>query len=317
MRRKDSTRVRPLDKGVCNALFTHHILPTTSDIAAIISQVELNSSNNMSYATPRQRRQTGRTSPLPTTARLPDEDVDEKLTKRRGEEESVWVWTKAWRWFHLYWSIWSVSTGYLSSRTNRYQRELQKREESELYRCWSDHLAGFYRQIPQDRISRPGRVSKASISPPMGLLALIYWDKITHISFDEVHFGSFAGQYIRREYYFDVHPPLAKMLNGLAGYFAGFNGDFNFDAIGDSYTVNNVGLFISIYTGGGIRKLIWSNGWNCRQQVPYIKMRAFCAFMGSITIPVVYAIMRESGYPVLIAAFSASLVLFGESSIKY
>ena len=41
-------------------------------------------------------------------------------------------------------------------------------------------------------------------------------------------------------------------------------------------------------------------------------MRSFCAIMGSVTVPVVYAIMRESGYPVGIAVFSAALVLFGE-----
>lgn len=47
------------------------------------------------------------------------------------------------------------------------------------------------------------------------------------------------------------------------------------------------------------------------RQVPYVPMRAFCALMGAATVPVVYAIMRESGYPILVAAFSASLVLFG------
>lgn len=41
-------------------------------------------------------------------------------------------------------------------------------------------------------------------------------------------------------------------------------------------------------------------------------MRSFCAIMGALTIPVVYATMRESGYPVAIAAFTAALVLFGE-----
>ena len=113
-----------------------------------------------------------------------------------------------------------------------------------------------------------------------------FW-RISHpnqVVFDEVHFGSFAGHYIRREYYFDVHPPLAKMLNALAGWWVGFDGAFGFSNIGDNYVEANV---------------------------PFIGMRSFCAIMGSITVPLVYAIMRESGYPVAIAAFSASLILFG------
>jgi dolichyl-phosphate-mannose-protein mannosyltransferase len=36
--------------------------------------------------------------------------------------------------------------------------------------------------------------------------------------------------------------------------------------------------------------------------------------MGSITVPIVYAIMSESGYPVAIAAFTAGLILFGKST---
>jgi hypothetical protein len=104
------------------------------------------------------------------------------------------------------------------------------------------------------------------------------------ISFDEVHFGKFAGFYIKREYYFDVHPPFAKLLYGLAGWFVGFDGLFQFDNIGDSYTDNHV---------------------------PYVGMRTLSAIFGSLTIPVVYGIMKESGYSTLVAAFSASLVLFG------
>jgi dolichyl-phosphate-mannose-protein mannosyltransferase len=103
--------------------------------------------------------------------------------------------------------------------------------------------------------------------------------------FDEVHFGKFAAQYIKREYYFDVHPPFAKMLFGLAGWFVGFNGEFSFENIGDSYTDHHV---------------------------PYVGMRALPAILGSLTIPLVYAIMKETGYATMVAAFSACLVLFGE-----
>jgi dolichyl-phosphate-mannose-protein mannosyltransferase len=92
------------------------------------------------------------------------------------------------------------------------------------------------------------------------------------------------------------------MMNALAAWVVGFKGDFGFDSIGDSYTDNNV-------SGQ------WGNYVLCTdRQVPYVGMRGFCALMGAITIPVVYATMRESGYPIAIAVFSASLILFGESA---
>ena len=81
-----------------------------------------------------------------------------------------------------------------------------------------------------------------------------------------------------------MHPPFAKLLFGLAGWFVGFDGHFTFDNIGDNYTDNHV---------------------------PYVGMRALPAILGSLTVPVVYGIMKESGYGTIIAAFSASLVLFG------
>lgn len=118
-------------------------------------------------------------------------------------------------------------------------------------------------------------------------LAAIYNHLMAHSgSFDEVHFGKFASHYIKREYYFDVHPPLAKLLYGLAGWFVGFDGEFKFETIGDSYTENHV---------------------------PYVGMRSLPAMLGSMTVPIVYAIMKESGYSTIIAAFSACLILFGAS----
>ncbi|KAJ2550128.1 Dolichyl-phosphate-mannose--protein mannosyltransferase 4 [Coemansia sp. RSA 1933] len=106
------------------------------------------------------------------------------------------------------------------------------------------------------------------------------WDP-SQVVFDEVHFGKFASYYLRREYYFDVHPPLAKMLVALGGWLAGYDGHFLFEKIGMDYT---------------------SNG------VPYIMMRAWVALFGLAIPPLVYMTMAESGYSVAAATLAAVLV---------
>ena len=70
----------------------------------------------------------------------------------------------------------------------------------------------------------------------------------------------------------------------------GFDGEFEFDTIGDSYTTNHV---------------------------PYVGIRALPAILGSLTIPIVYGIMKESGYPTIVAALSAAIVLFGRSTAQF
>ncbi|KAH9940907.1 glycosyltransferase family 39 protein [Epithele typhae] len=108
------------------------------------------------------------------------------------------------------------------------------------------------------------------------------------VVFDEVHFGKFASYYITHSYYFDVHPPFAKLLFGLAGWFVGYDGSFGFENIGDSYT---------------------------EAHVPYVGMRALPAIFGSMTVPIVYSIMKECGYSTIIATFSACIVLFDSAHI--
>lgn len=87
-----------------------------------------------------------------------------------------------------------------------------------------------------------------------------------------------------------MHPPLAKLILAFAGWVMGFDGDFGFDNIGDDYL---------------------------KAGVPYRGMRAFPAVFGSLTVPVIYAIMREIGTPRVFSIFSAALILMGVFDFCY
>ncbi|KAJ2332920.1 Dolichyl-phosphate-mannose--protein mannosyltransferase 4 [Coemansia sp. RSA 2681] len=128
----------------------------------------------------------------------------------------------------------------------------------------------------------------------MAVLALSFitryyriWDP-AQVVFDEVHFGKFASYYLRREYYFDVHPPLAKMLIALGGWLIGYDGHFLFEKIGMDYM---------------------SNG------VPYMMLRGWVALFGLALPPLVYMIMAESGYSVIASLLAALMVTFDNALV--
>eukprot|EP00118_Oscarella_pearsei_P008995 m.49212 g.49212 ORF g.49212 m.49212 type:complete len:704 (+) comp33965_c0_seq3:46-2157(+) len=100
-----------------------------------------------------------------------------------------------------------------------------------------------------------------------------------HVAWDETHFGKHANFYLNRTFFFDVHPPLGKMLLALAGYLTNYNGTFEFDKPGDTYGDHN-------YTG----------------------MRTFCALMGSMVVPSAYWSVYLLSKSVT-AAFVASVVI--------
>ncbi|KAI9813513.1 MAG: hypothetical protein M1832_006311 [Thelocarpon impressellum] len=103
------------------------------------------------------------------------------------------------------------------------------------------------------------------------------------VVFDEVHFGGFASKYIKGRFFMDVHPPLAKLLLTLAGWLAGFDGEFDFKEIGKDYV------------GPG---------------VPYVAMRLLPAVMGVLTVPTIFFTLKAAGCRTTAAALGAGLILF-------
>jgi dolichyl-phosphate-mannose-protein mannosyltransferase len=109
------------------------------------------------------------------------------------------------------------------------------------------------------------------------------------VVFDEVHFGGFASKYIKGKFFMDVHPPLAKLLITLAGWLAGFDGEFDFKDIGKDYL---------------------------EPGVPYVAMRMLPAIMGILTIPAMFLTLKASGCKSTTAAFGAGLLIFGMSALS-
>lgn len=80
-------------------------------------------------------------------------------------------------------------------------------------------------------LSKFERVAAPIVFTALALFTRLYQIGKSHIVvWDEAHFGKFGSHYLKREYYFDVHPPLGKMLVGLSGYIAGYNGSFGFES---------------------------------------------------------------------------------------
>ncbi|CBF76842.1 hypothetical protein AN4761.2 [Aspergillus nidulans FGSC A4] len=105
----------------------------------------------------------------------------------------------------------------------------------------------------------------------------------TSVVFDEVHFGGFATKYIKGRFFMDVHPPLAKLLITLAGWLAGFKGDFDFKEIGKDYL---------------------------EPGVPYVAMRMLPAILGVLTVPIMFLTLKATGCRTNTAVLGAGAILF-------
>lgn len=72
------------------------------------------------------------------------------------------------------------------------------------------------------------------------------------------------------------------------GYIVGYDGEFKFENIGDDYITNHV---------------------------PYVAYRTLGATLGALTVPVLFNILKESGFSVWSCVLGASLVLFDNAHI--
>ena len=81
------------------------------------------------------------------------------------------------------------------------------------------------------------------------------------VVFDEAYFGNFTNSYLRREYFHDIHPPLAKLIMAGVASYAGYKGEYNFNS-------------------------------HDYPSMMYVALRITPAFFGGLCVPLSYLIMR-------------------------
>ena len=87
------------------------------------------------------------------------------------------------------------------------------------------------------------------------------------VVFDEYHFGKFVNGYITGKYFFDIHPPLGKILIAAVGWMGGYDGSQGWEKIGDDIAPS----------------------------VNLLALRGAPALQGSLLVPLMYATARALG----------------------
>ena len=108
-----------------------------------------------------------------------------------------------------------------------------------------------------------------------------FFDHPNETVFDEVHFGKFVSGYYTGEYYFDIHPPLGKLI--IAGFakIVDFEPQYNFTEIGKEFPDNK-----------------------------YLALRLLPAIAGTLLPLIIFLLILELGLSRMAAFAGALLIVF-------
>ncbi|KAH8301257.1 hypothetical protein KR018_009682 [Drosophila ironensis] len=106
-----------------------------------------------------------------------------------------------------------------------------------------------------------------------------------NVVFDELHYGKYISLYMRNIFFFDQHPPLGKQLIAGLVSLAGYDGNYTFSRIGETYASN----------------------------VPIFWFRFLPALCGSLLAPAVYKLLLEVKLNRWASALGGLLVVFDNS----
>lgn len=106
------------------------------------------------------------------------------------------------------------------------------------------------------------------------------------VVFDEVHFGGFASHYLKGTYFFDVHPPLGKLIIAGLGHLYGYKGTFAFKNIGNPYAEDPT--------------------------VPFVQIRTVMAAFGVGSVMFALGTLVEMGFSPLALILAGSFLAFGK-----